>query len=101
MDQHLYELPLVARKRLSWLWPLAGAMPWIMLDEPTLGQDRPTRDALADAIGRLTAQGYGVVFITHDDEFAARIAHKALRLANESVRSSAGQNKTPGNRRAL
>ncbi len=73
MDQHLYELPLVARKRLSWLWPLAGAMPWIMLDEPTLGQDRATRAALADAIGRLTAQGYGVVFVTHDDEFAARI----------------------------
>ena len=41
LDQHLYELPLVARKRLSWLWPLAGAMPWIMLDEPTLGQDQP------------------------------------------------------------
>src|SRR5437762_8345164 len=30
-DQHLYELPLVARKRLSWLWPFAGAMPWVML----------------------------------------------------------------------
>ena len=85
LDQHLYELPLVARKRLSWLWPLAGAMPWIMLDEPTLGQDRPTRAALADAIGRLTAQGYGVVFVPHDDAFAARIGHKALRLANETV----------------
>ena len=29
---------------LSWLWPLAGALPWIMLDEPTVGQDRATRD---------------------------------------------------------
>jgi energy-coupling factor transport system ATP-binding protein len=87
LDQHLYELPLVARKRLSWLWPLAGAMPWIMLDEPTLGQDRATRDALADAIGRLTAQGYGALFVTHDDDFAARIGHKALRLANETVLS--------------
>ena len=70
LDQHLYELPLVARKRLSWLWPLAGALPWIMLDEPTVGQDRATRAALAAAIGRLAALGYGVVFITHDDEFA-------------------------------
>lgn len=87
LDQHLYELPLVARKRLSWLWPLAGAMPWIMLDEPTLGQDRPTRAALAGAIGRLTALGYGAVFVTHDDAFAARIDHKALRLANETVLS--------------
>src|SRR5215213_5440008 len=67
LDQHLYELPLVTRKRLSWLWPLAGAMSWIMLDEPTLGQDQATRAALAAAIARLTAQGYGVVFVTHDD----------------------------------
>ena len=79
-DQHLYELPLVARKRASWLWPLAGALPWIMLDEPTLGQDRATRDALAATIGRLAALGYGVLFITHDDEFSAALPHRAIRL---------------------
>ena len=85
MDQHLYELPLVARKRLSWLWPFAGAMPWVMLDEPTLGQDRATRAALADAISRLAALGTGVIFITHDDAFAAAIAHRPLRLASGPV----------------
>jgi cobalt/nickel transport system ATP-binding protein len=85
MDQHLYELPLVARKRLSWLWPLAGAMPWLMLDEPSLGQDRTTREALALAIGRIARLGYGAVFVTHDDEFAARIDHKALRLVDGAV----------------
>ena len=82
LDQHLHELPLVARKRLSWLWPLAGVMPWIMLDEPTLGQDRATRQALAGSIGRLAASGYGVVFITHDDDFAGLIAHRSLRIAD-------------------
>ena len=80
LDQHLYELPLVARKRASWLWPLAGALPWIMLDEPTVGQDRATRAALAATIGRLAALGYGVMFITHDDEFAAALPHRAIRL---------------------
>ena len=87
LDQHLYELPLVARKRLSWLWPLAGALPWVMLDEPTLGQDQTTRAALGDAIGRLVALGYGVVFITHDDEFAALIGHRPLRLSEQTVMS--------------
>jgi energy-coupling factor transporter ATP-binding protein EcfA2 len=82
MDQHLYELPLVARKRLSWLWPFSGVMPWAVLDEPTLGQDRATRAALAEAIAHLGRGGYGVVFITHDDEFAARIAHRPLRIAD-------------------
>lgn len=85
MDQHLYELPLVARKRLSWLWPFSGVMPWVMLDEPTLGQDRATRAALADAIARLVASGYGIVFITHDDEFAARITHRPLRIADGTI----------------
>src|SRR5206468_3592737 len=85
LEQHLYELPLVARKRLSWLWPLAGAMPWVMFDEPTLGQDPVTRAAFADVIGRLTSSGYGVLFVTHDDAFAAMMAHRALRLAAGTV----------------
>src|SRR4029077_6337368 len=86
IDQHLYELPLVARKRLSWLWPLAGAMPWVMFEEPTLGQDQATRRAFAEVIGRLTRNGYGVLFVTHDDEFASLIAHRPLRLADGTVR---------------
>jgi energy-coupling factor transporter ATP-binding protein EcfA2 len=56
-----------------------------MLDEPTVGQDRATRTALAAAIGRLAALGHGVVFITHDDDFAGTIVHRALRLENETV----------------
>ena len=80
MDQHLYELPLVARKRLSWLWAFSGVMPWAMLDEPTLGQDRATRAALADAIARLSHSGYGVVFITHDDDVCG--AHRAPPAAD-------------------
>src|SRR5262249_25592944 len=64
-DQHLYELPLAARKRLSWLWPFSGAMPWIMLDEPTVGQDRDTSAGLAAIVSRLCAIGYGVMLVTH------------------------------------
>jgi energy-coupling factor transporter ATP-binding protein EcfA2 len=84
-DQHLYELPLVVRKRLSWLWPLSGALPWIMLDEPTIGQDRATRTALAAAIGELAARGHGVLFITHDDDFAAAVTHQKLRIADGAI----------------
>ena len=58
-----------------------------LLDEPTLGQDQATRAALADAIGRLVALGYGVVFITHDDEFAGLIGHRPLRLSDGTVMS--------------
>jgi cobalt/nickel transport system ATP-binding protein len=88
LDQHLYELPLVARKRLSWLWPLSGVLPWIMLDEPTIGQDQATRAALAQTINRLAALGHGIMFITHDDDFARAITHRALRLENETIAAS-------------
>ena len=82
LDQHLYELPLVARKRLSWLWPLSGALPWIMLDEPTLGQDRATRAALADAIGRLAAPATASCSspMTTRSRRASRTARCGLRM---------------------
>jgi len=85
LDAHLYELPLAARKRLSWLWPLAGALPWAVLDEPSLGQDLATRERLAAAIAQLTALGYGVLFVTHDDDFAARIPHRALAIGGMQI----------------
>ena len=87
LDAHLYELPLAARKRLSWLWPLSGVLPWVMLDEPSLGQDLSTRVRLAAAIGELTARGYGVLFVTHDDDFAARIPHRVLAIGNGQVKA--------------
>jgi energy-coupling factor transporter ATP-binding protein EcfA2 len=85
LDQHLYELPLAARKRISWLWPFAGAHPWIMLDEPTIGQDNDTCRELARTLAALCGAGYGVVFVTHDDAFASAVPHRALRVANRQI----------------
>jgi energy-coupling factor transporter ATP-binding protein EcfA2 len=85
-DQPLCDLPLAARKRLSWLWPLSGAMPWLMLDEPTIGQDRATRTALAAVISRLCELGHGVMIVTHDDDFAARVPHQPLCIADMTIR---------------
>src|SRR5262249_44776483 len=85
LDQHLYELPLAARKRISWLWPFAGAHPWIMLDEPTIGQDEDTCRALARVLAQLCGAGYGVIFVTHDDAFAAAVPHRVLRVDNKQI----------------
>jgi ABC-type Mn2+/Zn2+ transport system ATPase subunit len=87
LDAHLYELPLAARKRLSWLWPLSGALPWVMLDEPSIGQDMATRLELAAAIAGLTTRGYGVLFVTHDDDFAERIPHRVLAIGDMQVKA--------------
>jgi energy-coupling factor transporter ATP-binding protein EcfA2 len=88
LDVHLYELPLAARKRLSWLWPFSGALPWIMLDEPTIGQDRETRLKLATVIRRLCSLGYGFIVVTHDDDFAADVPHRALTIEGLQIRTS-------------
>jgi ATPase subunit of ABC transporter with duplicated ATPase domains len=88
LDAHLYELPLAARKRLSWLWPLSGALPWVMLDEPSIGQDVSTRLQLAAAIDRLTTLGYGVLFVTHDDDFATRIPHRVLTIGDMQIKAA-------------
>jgi energy-coupling factor transporter ATP-binding protein EcfA2 len=86
LDLNLYELPLAGRKRLSWLWPFSGALPWIMLDEPTVGQDRATRAQLTAVINRLCTLGYGVIFVTHDDEFAASVPHRVVAIAGMTFR---------------
>lgn len=85
LDQHLYELPLAARKRASWLWPIASAHPWIVLDEPTVGQDQDTRENLARLLARMCAAGYGIIFVTHDDEFADMLPHRLLRVENAAI----------------
>ena len=87
LDQHLYELPLAARKRVSWLWPLIGAHPWVMLDEPTIGQDNPTRESLAHLLQHMCASGHGVIFVTHDDDFAALLPHRRLHIENCRISS--------------
>jgi energy-coupling factor transport system ATP-binding protein len=87
LEQHLYELPLAARKRISWLWPLAGVHPWIMLDEPTIGQDQETRANLSRLLNQMCLAGYGVIFVTHDDEFADMLPHRRLVIKDGSVSS--------------
>jgi energy-coupling factor transport system ATP-binding protein len=85
IDQHLYELPIAARKRISWLWPLAGAHPWVMLDEPTIGQDNDTSRELARTLAMFGEAGYGVVFVTHDDAFASAVPHRLLQIGNKAI----------------
>ena len=48
--------------------------------------DRATRDALAKHMALLCARGYGVMFVTHDDNFAAQLPHHVLTVADRALR---------------
>lgn len=52
----------------------------LLLDEPTLGFDTPSRQQLADAIFDISKTGVEVIVATHDLEFAGAIANRTEHL---------------------
>lgn len=57
----------------------------LLLDEPTRGMDRRRREELADELLAFASEGVAVIVATHDAEFAARFAERAVLLADGKV----------------
>jgi energy-coupling factor transporter ATP-binding protein EcfA2 len=57
----------------------------LALDEPTRGMDREAKDLLAAELHRRAAEGQAVIVATHDPEFAAACADRAVLLADGRV----------------
>ncbi len=57
----------------------------LALDEPTRGMDREAKAALAGELRRRAAGGQAVIVATHDPEFAAACAQRAILLAGGRV----------------
>ncbi|MGN6780461.1 MAG: ABC transporter ATP-binding protein [Marmoricola sp.] len=57
----------------------------LLLDEPTRGLDYPGKDALAGIVGELAAAGHAVLVASHDVEFLALVADRAVVLADGEV----------------
>jgi energy-coupling factor transport system ATP-binding protein len=57
----------------------------LALDEPTRGMDRAAKDALAKWLGDRARAGAAVIVATHDAEFAAAFAERAVLLADGRV----------------
>jgi len=63
----------------------AGRPAVLALDEPTRGMDRETKAELAEELRRRAAAGQAVIVATHDPEFAAACARRAILLADGRV----------------
>jgi energy-coupling factor transport system ATP-binding protein len=64
----------------------SGEAPAVLaLDEPTRGMDRAAKDALAQELRRRAQQGQAVIVATHDPEFAAACAERAVLMADGRV----------------
>jgi energy-coupling factor transport system ATP-binding protein len=78
-NKHPLDLPFVLRKRVAMAATLASGCPWMILDEPTLGQDRQSVDGIAKLLDHLTQAGNGVIVISHSAAFKSKLAN-AIRI---------------------
>jgi energy-coupling factor transport system ATP-binding protein len=74
------------RQRLALEVVLAAGSPALVcLDEPTRGMDRGWKDGLARRLRKLADAGSAVLVATHDMEFAAELAERAVLLGQGEV----------------
>ncbi|MEU5125846.1 ABC transporter ATP-binding protein [Streptomyces mobaraensis] len=64
---------------------LAAAPRAVLLDEPTRGLDLPAKERFTALVRRLAGEGRAVVVATHDVEFAARTADRAVITAEGEI----------------
>ena len=82
---HPFELSLGQKRGLSVATMLIIGPDILVLDEPTLGQDKATAAALMDAMRDLNETGKTIIFITHDMRLVAEYAKSVIVMAQGSV----------------
>lgn len=86
---HPNELLFVLTKRLGIALAALAGKPWLIFDEPTLGQDWEFRLALAEFVRLALARGAGVIMISHDTHFRSLFPKsKKLSFGNQTILSA-------------
>ena len=85
-DRNPRDLSGGERQRLALAIVSGGPAPAVIaLDEPTRGMDRAAKAELADALRSRANAGQAVIVATHDPEFAAAFARRALLMADGRI----------------
>ncbi len=85
-DRNPRDLSGGERQRLALAILSGGERPAVLaLDEPTRGMDRESKAELAAALRRRAGEGQAVIVATHDPEFAAACADRALLMADGRI----------------
>lgn len=77
-ERNPYDLGLAERKLITVAGILAMDTPVVVLDEPTIAQDRDGVLRLGEVVTSLREQGRTVITITHDMDFVARYFERVL-----------------------
>jgi energy-coupling factor transport system ATP-binding protein len=84
-DRHPRDLSEGQRLALALAIVVAPSPALLLLDEPTRGLDYPSKDRLVHVLRALCETGHAIVLATHDVELAARVADRAVVLADGQV----------------
>jgi energy-coupling factor transport system ATP-binding protein len=84
-DRHPRDLSEGQRLALALAIVVAPRPALLLLDEPTRGLDYPSKDRLIGILRDLAEDGHAVVLATHDVELAARVADRAVVLADGQI----------------
>lgn len=64
---------------------LAWEPKYVLLDEPTLGQDRAGRETMLEIVRQLSGQGRSLVIATHDVEFVSELSPRVVLMGGGRV----------------
>jgi energy-coupling factor transport system ATP-binding protein len=84
-DRHPRDLSEGQRLALALAIVVAPSPALLLLDEPTRGLDYPSKDRLIQVLRELAEDGHAIVLATHDVELAARVADRAVVLADGQI----------------
>ncbi len=85
METNPYEIPYPIRKFVAIAAVIASRPKYIILDEPTAGQDLHGTEILGKMVDRLTEDGITMITITHDMEFAVRNFDRIIAMAHKNI----------------
>jgi len=87
LNANPFDLPFAMRKRVALAATLAAGTPWIILDEPSLGQDDQEVHTLVRILKNLAAQGTGIIVISHSNSFTIQLNARRLSISGGTVLS--------------
>jgi energy-coupling factor transport system ATP-binding protein len=91
MASHPHDLPFVLRKRVALAATFARRCPWLILDEPALGQDDANATSLAEILGTLIDANVGIIVVTHSEWFRQLVTGaRVLHLEGGRLRQEGG-----------
>jgi energy-coupling factor transport system ATP-binding protein len=82
---HPHDLGLSERKWVAIASALANEPSVVVLDEPTLGQDVPSRERLRRLVSQLDEEGRLVLVVTHDMDFVGESCPRTVVLTHGKV----------------